>query len=83
MHNNHALKKGGVAYVNGSTAYINVCQIKNNLAGTSGGVILTDGHCSVTIDRSLVHNNSAQQWNGGVIAAFLVVKKCILKYFPQ
>ena len=69
MHNNHALKKGGVAYINASTANINVCQIKNNLAGTSGGVILTDGHCSVTINGSLVRNNSAQQWIGGVIAA--------------
>ena len=69
MHNNHALKKGGVVYINASTAYINICQIRNNLAGTSGGVILADGHCFVTINGSLVHNNSAQQWIGGVIAA--------------
>ena len=68
MYNNHALKKGGVVYINASTTYINVCQIRNNLAGISGGVILADGHCSVIINGSLVHNNSAQQWTGGVIA---------------
>ena len=70
MHNNHALMKGGVLYINASTTYINVCQIKNNSAGISGGVVFANGHSSITINGSLVCNNSAQEWIGGVIVMY-------------
>ena len=69
MNNNQAFKNGGgVAYINASAAYINVSYIHDNLAATSGGVILAEGHCFLTIIGSLLYNNSAQRWIGGVIA---------------
>ena len=41
------------------------------LHATSGGVILADSHCFLTFIGSLVYNNSALQWLGGVVAILL------------
>ena len=71
ISNNQALRNGGgVAYMMGASSLsINASKVHDNLASTSGGVILANGHCFLTIMKSLVYNNSAQQWIGGVIAA--------------
>ena len=71
IYNNQALRNGGgVAYMMGASSLsINASKVHNNLASTSGGVILANGHCFLINMKSLVYNNSAQQWIGGVIAA--------------
>ena len=69
INDNQALKNGGgVAYMMEATILsIIASKIHNNIAATSGGVILADDNCFLAITGSLVYNNSAQQWLGGVI----------------
>ena len=57
----------------GSSLSINASWVHNNINATSGGVILADSHCFLTFIGSLVYNNSALQWLGGVVAILYLV----------
>ena len=79
--NNNADVQGGSVYSFESSLFINGSVFKNNIAGLMGGAIMAYNQSSITMEYSLLMNNSVLHETLSRGGALAVNRKCTVKIF--